>query len=157
MSKPKEIIDYAPHVFAFVGAALILFAAYVGGGDELTCVRHSDRMNCQLVSRRWLNLAVMERRNISDVVTSFLRRTDSDAGDQTTVNDALVLRTRVGEEVPTLGGEPARDFGSELDEALCSGNTKPLAAANNYWPVSAGCFALGAVFALFGGVALSQS
>jgi len=37
MPEGKELIDYGPHLFAVIGLLLILFAVYVGGGDELTC------------------------------------------------------------------------------------------------------------------------
>ena len=37
MPERKELIDYGPHLFAVIGLLLILFAVYVGGGDELTC------------------------------------------------------------------------------------------------------------------------
>ena len=161
MTERKEITDYAPHLFAAIGFLLILFATYVAGGDELTCARHGGQFNCRLVNRRWLNLVVGGQQDIPDVIGLFIRRTESAAGDQPfegtvkmNVNDALVLKTRQGDEVPTLGGEPARDFAIQLQEAMRGTDTRPLTTLNNYWPVSAGCFGIGAFFALFGAVAI---
>jgi hypothetical protein len=161
MGEDRDISYYGPRLFAAIGLVLILFAVYVAGGDELTCARQGGQFNCQLVNRRWLNLVVSGRQDIPDVVGLFVRRTESAAGDQPfedsvkmTVNDALVLKTRQGEEVPTLGGEPARDFASQLHEAMRGTDTRPLTALNSYWPISAGCFGIGAFFALFGGVAI---
>ena len=161
MADPKDITYYGPRLFAAIGLGLILFAVYVAGGDELTCVRQGAPFNCRFVNRRWLNLVVRDQQEIPDVVGLFVRRTESRAGDQPfertvkmDVNETLVLRTRQGADVPTLGGEPAGDFASELEAAVHGKEIKPLTMVNNYWPISAACFGIGAFFALFGGVAI---
>jgi hypothetical protein len=68
-------------------------------------------------------------------------------------NHALVLRTRQGEDVPTLGADPAFDLTSQFDALQHGTDTKPITQLNSYWPVAAGCFGLGGAFALLGGIA----
>src|SRR5262245_800315 len=140
MPERKQLIDYAPYLFAFVGVTLLLFAGYVAGDDELTCARQRDHVDCRLVNHRLLSLAVMGREDIPDVVASFISTTTSPRADQpadatfklVTVNDALVLRTRQGADVVTLGGEPATDFARELETLLQGGGPKTLVKANSY-------------------------
>ena len=69
-------------------------------------------------------------------------------------NHALVLRTRQGEDVPTLGGDPAFDLATEFEALQHGTDTKPITQLNSYWPVAAGSFGLGVAFALLGGIAI---
>lgn len=162
MPQRKELIDYGPHLFAVIGLSLILFAVYVAGGNELTCARQSSQVNCLFVNRRLLNLVVLERQDIRDVIGLFVRTTSGpvtqDAFDRTMTsnmdNHALILRTRQGEDVPTLGGDPAFDFASRFDALQHGTDTTPITQLNNLWPVAAGCFGLGVAFALLGGIAI---
>ena len=162
MPERKELIDYGPHLFAVIGLLLILFAVYVAGGDELTCARQSLQFNCQLVNRRLLNLVVLGRQDIRDVIGLFVRTTSGPVTEQpfdrtmtpNMDNHALILRTRHGDDVSTLGGEPAFDFASQFDALQHGTDTKPIRQSNSYWPVAAGSFGLGVAFALLGGIAI---
>ena len=161
MPERKDIFDYAPHLFALIGLLLILLAAYMAGGDELTCARLSSQVNCQLVNRRLLNRMVRWRQEIPDVIGLFVRTTSSPAGDQPfdtmvkmTVNQTLVLRTRQGADVPTIA---AGDSARQLDALMHSTDSKEVTVLNSYWPVAAACFGLGAAFALFGGMAIVKN
>ena len=157
-SERKDIIDYAPHFCSAIGLLLILLAAYIAGGDELTCARKSSQVDCQLVNRRLLNRMVRSRQEMPDVIGLFVRTTSSPTGDRPfdpstkmTVNQTLVLRTRQGADVPTIA---AGDSALQLEALMHSTDSKQITVLNSYWPVSATCFGLGAVLALFGGIAI---
>ena len=162
MRERKELIDYGPHLFAVIGAGLILFAVYVAGSDELTCARQGSQFNCQFVSRRLLSLVVLGRQDIRDVIGLLVRSTSGPLTEEpfdhrltpSLDNHALVLRTRQGEDVPTLGGDPAFDFATEFEALQQGTDTKPITNLNSYWPVAAGSFGLGVAFALLGGIAI---
>ncbi len=181
-TKPIEWI--APRIFAGLGLLLIMLACYMTGADSLGCRRNGDRVDCRVGRSRLLGFITVEELAVPDVVDAWVRTSTSSQqayrsgrgsnADHTSSNDTLILHTRDNRDVATLGGDQSASHADQVralvkatSAASTSGAANPsrmvvsvkdeitnFEIQDSYVPIALFCGGLGAVFLIFGLVAM---
>lgn len=164
-----RLLQLGPKLFIGSGVALLLLAAYMAGQDTLHCDRATGPVDCVVARHRWLGLAAAERHAIEDVVAAGVRASTtsttwytSSGNPETTTNtnEVMVLRSRDGHEVDTLGGAESGDFAEAVRALIewkpiaeAAGKTPAVDLVDSNWPVAAACSGMGLFFFAFGAIA----
>lgn len=173
----------APRILAGAGALLVLLAVYMTGADSIACKRDDGRVDCRVWRSRVFGLLTVERVEVPEVLDAWVRTsTTSQAtyrsgrgatAEHTSSNDTLMLHTRDGRDVPTLGGEQSASYAEQVVALVKSSAPAPSGAADprrpivetrdevtsfeiddTYLPVALVCGGVGALVAIFGFVGM---
>ena len=175
---------YAPRIFAGVGLLLVMLACYMAGADSLACRRNGDRVDCRVSRSRLLGSVTVEQFVVSDVIDAWVTTSTTSKqtyrsgrgsnAEQTSSNDTLILHTRDDRDVPTLGGDQSASYADQVRAIVKATDAAPAAAnpghtevsvkdeitsfevQDSYIPIALVCAGLGAVFVIFGIVAMSR-
>jgi len=158
MSSTTSWTDRGPQIFAVAGIAMILMAAYIGGGDQLTCQR-SDRVTCEVARTRMLGRRIVEHIVAPHVVKAWVRTSTGEhqeyrqgrgpTSSTTSSNDTLVVGTASGTEVDLIGGEPSAGLAKEISSLIAGTTTAPLEFFDSYWIMAAFLGGFGLVMVAF--------
>jgi hypothetical protein len=173
---------FAPRIFAGVGLLLVLLACYMAGADSLACRRNGDRVDCRVARSRLLGVVTVEQLVVPDVIDAWVRTSTTSQQtyrsgrgsnpDHTSSNDTLILHTRDNRDVATLGGDQSASYADQVVAIVKAASAEPAAAdpgrngvsvkeeltsfevQDSYLPIALFCAGLGAVFVIFGVVAM---
>jgi hypothetical protein len=176
---------FAPRIFAGVGLLLLMLACYMAGADSLTCRRNGDRVDCHVSRSRLLGSITVEQFVVSDVTDAWVSTSTTSQqtyrsgrgsnAEQTSSNDTLILHTRDNRDVPTLGGDQSASYADQVVSIVKATAAAPAATdpgraqvtakdeltsfevQDSYVPIALVCAGLGAVFVIFGIVAMRRS
>jgi hypothetical protein len=169
----------APRVFAAVGLLLVMLACYMGGSDSLACRRTGDRVDCRVARTRLLGFVTVEQLAVPDVTDAWVRTSTTSQqtyrsgrgsnAQHTSSNDTLMLHTHDNRDVATLGGEQSASYADQV-VAIVKGTADPghtdvsvkdqltsFEVQDSYLPIALMCGVLGAVFVIFGIVAMRSA
>ena len=144
---------------------MVALAIYVAGNDELQCSVEDRRTSCVLEHHRFLGLVSRGSRHFSGVIDALVQTSTTDhttitpSGNKfitTSANNSLLLKLKSGKEVVTLGGEKSFEYGSEIEALIKTGHGQ-IVLSNSNWRMAGVLGGLGAVFALFGAIAIRLS
>ncbi len=172
----------APRVFAGVGLLLVVLACYMAGADSLACRRNGDRVDCRVARSRLLGSVTVEQVIVPDVIDAWVRTSTTSQqtyrsgrgsnATHTSSNDTLILHTRDNRDVATLGGDQSASYADQVvaivkataavaDPAHAEVSVKEeltsFEVQDTYLPIALFCGGLGAVFVIFGLVAMRVS
>jgi len=152
----------APYLFLGAGILMLFTASYAAGTERLSCSWKRARLNCIVERFRFMGTYCEERKYAINVTDVFIRTSITsntyltpakNKATTTTSNDTLILRTKGGEDVDTLGGEKATEFADRVDALLKNPEAAPVTVIDSNWPFSFALGGFGMVFVLFGGFA----
>ena len=180
--EPRSLEWVAPRVFAGVGVLLVMLACYMAGADSLACRRNGDRVDCRVARSRWLGFVTVEQLDVPDVIDAWVTTSTTSTqtyrsgrgsnASHTSSNDTLILHTRDDRDVATLGGDQSASY---ADQVVAVVKTTGVAAdpgragvsvkdeltsfevQDSYLPIALLCGGLGAVFGVFGLVAMRRT
>ena len=141
---------------------MLLTASYTAGSEKMTCSWKRARLNCIVERYRFMGAYCEERKYAINVTDVFIRTSTTsntyitpakNKATTTTSNDTLILRTKGGEDVDTLGGEKSTEFADGVEALLKNHDGGPLTLIDSNWPFSFALGGFGLVFVLFGGIA----
>jgi hypothetical protein len=150
-------------LFLGAGILMLLIALYAAGTENMTCSWKRESLNCVVERFRLVGAYCAERKYAIKVTDVFVRTsttsntylTPSKSRETTTTtNDTLILRTRGGEDIETLGGEKSPEFAERVEAMLKDPKQPPLILVDSNWPFSYVLGGLALVFVTFGAVAI---
>ena len=160
------LVLIAPYLFLGAGILMLAIATYASGTETLTCKWKNDRLNCIVERFRVMGSYLAERKFVNNVSAAFIRTSTTDnlyvtpaknRFNVTSSNDALMLRTKFGEDVDTLGGEKSTEFAERVDAMLKDQKETPLILQTTNWPFAYALGGLALVFVAFGAAAIHFS
>ncbi len=181
-TRPIEWV--APRLFAGLGLLLVMLAGYMAGADSLACGRKGDRVDCRVARSRLLGYVTVEQLVVPDVVDAWVRTSTTSQqtyrsgrgsnAEHTSSNDTLILHTRDDRDVATLGGDQSASYADQVralvkatSAASTSGTADPgrivvsvkdeitnFEIQDSYVAIALFCGGLGAVFLIFGLIAM---
>jgi hypothetical protein len=156
----------APYLFLAAGLFLFSIAVYAAGAENLTCSWKGGRLNCVVERFRILGMKSEERIYAINVIDVFIRSSTTDTTYFTpaknrfttsSTNDTIILRTKGGEDIATLGGGKAMGFAGQIEKLLKNSRAGPLTLIDSNWPFAYACGGFSLVFFLFGSAAAYYS
>lgn len=161
-SASDRLFQIAPYLFLGAGALMLLMACYAAGTENMTCAWKSEKLNCTVERFRFVGTYCAERKSALDVTNVLIRTSTVDNTyitpaqsriTTTSTNEMLVLKTRSGEDIDTLGGEKSPDFAERVEGLLKNQNQEGLILMDSNWPFSYALGGLALVFLAFGALA----
>jgi hypothetical protein len=152
----------APYLFLAAGILMLFTASYTAGTERLNCSWKRGRLNCIVERFRFMGMYSEERKYAINVTDVFIRTSTTsntyitpakNKVTTTTASDTLILRTKGGEDIDTIGGEKAREVADRVDALLKNHDAGPVTVIDSNWPFSFALGGFGMVFVLFGGFA----
>jgi len=167
MGDARSITERGPQIFAIAGVLMLMLAAYLVGGDALTCERHGPSVDCEVARSRVFGRVVVERTTAKDIVDLRVRLTTSHSGEvlppdapfagKTTTNDDLMVKTRAGQEVQLIGGDESGRIADDLKALLNKPAGAPVTFYDSFNIIAGAVGVFGLIFVAFGAIAMGRS
>jgi hypothetical protein len=157
----------------------------MAGADSLACRRNGDRVDCRVARSRLLGSVTVEELVVPDVIDAWVRTSTTSQqtyrsgrgsnAEHTSSNDTLILHTRDNRDVATLGGDQSMSYADQVVAIVKATGAAPASAdpgrpvvsvkdeltsfevQDSYVPIALFCAGLGAVFVIFGVVAMTRT
>jgi hypothetical protein len=164
MAESTPLTERGPQIFMGAGLLMMLMAAYIAGGDALTCARRGASVDCNVTRTRLFGHVTVERVTATDVAETYVRTSttqggtieppDSGLAGKTTTNDTLVVKTRAGQTVDLIGGGASGQLAWDIDALIKSPAGGPVTFYDSFNVIAGAMAAFGFVFVAFGALAM---
>lgn len=161
-SDSERLFQIAPYLFLGAGILMLLTAFYTAGTEDMTCSWKSGELDCTIQRFRFAGAYCEERKAVSNVTDVLIRTSTTDNTyitpsesklTTTSTNDTLILKTRNGEDIETLGGERSPEYAESVESLLKDRRQESLILTDSNWPFSFVLGGIGGVFVAFGAIA----
>ncbi|MFI5177097.1 MAG: hypothetical protein ACHQO8_00950 [Vicinamibacterales bacterium] len=167
MAESTPLTGRGPQIFMGVGLLMLLLAAYIAGGDALTCCRRGASVDCDVTRTRLFGRVTVERVTATDIAETYVRTSttqggtieppDSGLAGKTTTNDNLVVKTRAGRQIDLVGGEASGQLAWDIDKLLKDPAGGPVTFYDSFNVIAGAIAAFGVVFVAFGAIAMRRA